>query len=110
MALNYDSVSALTKDNFVDMLIDNIFTSLLLFQRFKSNKTYISKTGGKKIVQPLIYANIGTNCAWYASGDTLTINTTEEFTAADFNWKYIHASLTIPRDQELQNAGMDQVI
>lgn len=87
-----------------------IFESLLLFQRFRDNETYLPKTSGRTILQSVIYDTVGSNCDWWdGDADTLTIATTSEITAFAFDWKYLYAALTIPRSDELKNAGEEAV-
>ena len=58
MSLNYDSLSALTKDKFLPILIDNIFNSNVLTLKLLKDAEKLD--GGKKIITPIEY---GTNSA-----------------------------------------------
>ena len=54
MALSYDNLSALTKDKYIPLLVDNIFESNVLTKRLlKKSKASAS---GNKVLQPVEYA------------------------------------------------------
>ena len=51
MSLNYDNLSALTKNQYIPLMVDNIFNSNVLTHRLlrKSKAT----AGGNKVLQPV---------------------------------------------------------
>jgi len=104
---NYTNLSSITNELFLPKMVDQIFNSNALFARWK--KKIVKKDGGLKIVQPLLYATT-TATGWYSGADTLDITPNEKRTAAEFEWKYAHASLTITRQDELVNSGTSQII
>ena len=53
MALNYNNLTALTRDKFIPVLVDNIFNSNVL--TFKLLKNAEKLDGGKKILTPIEY-------------------------------------------------------
>lgn len=107
MALNYDAMTALTRKKHIPKLVDNIFQSNPFMSFLKSKqKTY---DGGIKIVQPLIYGEIG-GIQSYAGYDQLAYDTSIPVTAAEFEPRNIAAPIIISKDEELKNMGEDQVL
>jgi len=107
MALDYDSLSAITKDKFLPVLVDNIFNSNVL--TFKLLKNAEKLDGGKKIITPLEY---GKNSAqgFYSGYDVLDTTPSDPITSAEWNWKQAYATMTISGEEELKNAGDSQVL
>ena len=107
MALNYDSLSALTKDKFLPILVDNIFNSNPLALKLLKNAEKLD--GGKKIITPVEY---GTNSAqgFFSGYDVLDTTPSDPITAAEWNWKQAYASITISGEEELKNSGDSQVL
>lgn len=107
MSLNYDSLSAITKDKFLPVLVDNIFNSNVL--TFKLLKNAEKLDGGKKIITPLEY---GKNSAqgFYSGYDVLDTTPSDPITSAEWNWKQAYATMTISGEEELKNAGDSQVL
>jgi len=108
MAVPYDEISSTTRKFYIPKMVDNIFNSNALFQRSKG-KWYQSVEGGSSIMCPVLYATT-TASAWYSGEETLDIAANDQETSAEFNWKQIHASLSIKRIDELKNSGASQVI
>ena len=107
MSLNYDSLSAITKDKFLPVMVDNIFNSNVL--TFKLLKNAEKLDGGKKIITPLEY---GKNSAqgFYSGYDVLDTTPSDPITSAEWNWKQAYATMTISGEEELKNAGDSQVL
>jgi len=108
MSLNYDSLSAITKDKFLPVLVDNIFNSNVL--TFKLLKNAEKLDGGTKIITPLEYGK-NTNAEGFYSGyDVLSTTPSDPITSAEWNWKQAYATVTISGEEELKNAGDSQVL
>ena len=107
MSLNYDSLSALTRDKFLPVLVDNIFNSNPIALKLLKNGEKLG--GGKKIITPLEY---GTNGAqgFYNGYDVLDTTPSDPITAAEWNWKQAFSSITISGEEELKNNGDSQVL
>ena len=107
MSLNYDSLSAITKEKFLPVMVDNIFNSNVL--TFKLLKNAEKLDGGKKIITPLEY---GKNSAqgFYSGYDVLDTTPSDPITSAEWNWKQAYATVTISGEEELKNAGDSQVL
>lgn len=105
---NYDNISAITRKLYIPKLVDNIFDSNALMQRWKKNGIDIIN-GGTSIVQPLLYSK-PTSGGWYSGADTLNTAANDKRTAASFEWKQAHTSITISGIDEIKNAGNSAVI
>lgn len=105
---NFDNISAITQKLYMRKLVDNIFDSNTLLQRWKKSGIDILD-GGTKIVQPLLYAKT-TARGWYSGADTLTTDANDKRTAAEFEWRQAHASITITGLDELKNNGTPAII
>jgi hypothetical protein len=107
MALNYDSLSALTRDKFLPILVDNIFNSNVLTLKLLKEAEKID--GGKKIITPIEY---GTNSAQgFLSGyDVLDTTPSDPITAAEWDWRQAYSTITISGEEELKNSGDSQVL
>lgn len=104
---NYNNLSAITRDLFIPRMVDNIYNSNPLLQRWRKNQ--LVKTGGNKIVQPLLYAK-STAGGWYSGSDTLNTTPNDTFTNAEWEWAQSHEAITISRADELKNGGEGQII
>ena len=107
--LTYDQLSSITKEKFIPKLVNNIFLSNVLFMRMKEKGNYKSLDGGKKILQPIIYAQ-NTSGGWYTGSDSLVTTGVQTRTALAFDWKFQYQSITLNRTDILQNMGDSQVI
>ena len=109
MALS-DSVSALTREKFIPVLVDNIYNSNVLCLKLLKNAEKLD--GGKNIVIPVEYAKLGnTTSGWvdYSTASTATASV-ETYQKATYNWATAYAGVLIPGEEELVNKGSSQVI
>ena len=109
MALS-TSVSALTRDKFIPVLVDNIYNSNVLCLKLLKNAEKLD--GGKNIVIPVEHSlqDTGTS-GWvdYSTGATATA-VVENYQKATFQWATAYAGILIPGEEELVNKGSSQVI
>ena len=109
MALS-SSVSALTREKFIPVLVDNIYNSNVLCLKLLKNAEKLD--GGKNIVIPVEYSlqDTGTS-GWidYANGNTATAEV-ETYQKATYEWATAYAGVLIPGEEELVNKGSSQVI
>jgi|GEM_PF-2036363 len=107
MALNYDTLSALTREYIIPKLVDNIFksTPFLFLMR---DKNAIQVDGGKKVVAPLEYAASPADS--YSPYDSYSISSYDIGTAAEVPWRHNYASIDIAGSEIRQNSGQAQVI
>jgi hypothetical protein len=107
MALNYDNLSALTRDKYIPLLVDNIFESNVLCHRMlRKSKAAAS---GNKVLQPLEYAKADAK-GFYSGYDVLDTSPTEVFTDAEYEWKQAYATISISGKEEALNDGKERVI
>lgn len=104
---NFDTIASVTLNNHMKTLEDNIFQGNALF--FKLKKGMKKKSGGVKIVVPLMYAGNSTTSS-YTGYDILDITPQTGITAAEYNWKQYAASVAISGLEKAQNAGEEEVI
>jgi len=107
MALSYDNLSALTRDKYIPLLVDNIFDSNILTHRMLRK----SKAGatGNKVLQPLEYGKADAK-GFYSGYDVLDTSPTEVFTDAAYDWVQGYASISISGKEEMLNDGKERVI
>jgi len=118
MSLNYNSLSSLTRDKFIPVLVDNIFNSNVL--AFKLLKNADKLDGGVKIITPLEYSQLSEGFGgatgdgymgfYNASSDQLVPKSYDPFTSAEWNWKQAFSGLYITSDEEMKNQGDSQVL
>lgn len=109
MPLSYDQLSAITHRKFIPKMVDNIFDSDPILQRAKSKGWYTSQNGGLSINQPLMYAQTS-SAGSYNPTDTLNTTDNDQFTSAQYEWKYYYANISITRADELKNSGDSAVL
>ncbi len=107
MALSYDSLTAVTRDKFIPVLVDNIFNSNILTFKMLSQSEPIAS--GNKVLQPIEYAKSSAN-GFYSGYDVLDTSPQEVFTDAAYDWVQCHASITYSGREEALNSGSERVI
>jgi len=107
MSLNYTALSALTRDKFLPILVDNIFNSNVITFRLLKNAEKLD--GGKKIITPLEYGK-NTAQGFYSGYDVLNTTPSDPITAAEWDWKMAYATISISSEDELKNSGDSQVL
>jgi len=107
VALNYDNLSALTKDKYIPLLVDNIFDSNILTHRMlRKSKAAAS---GNKVLQPLEYGKAEAK-GFFSGYDILDTSPTEVFTDAEYQWKQAYATISISGKEEMLNDGPERVV
>lgn len=111
MALNAISLSALTRDKFIPVLVDNIFNSNVLC--FKLLKNAEKLDGGVKIITP-IENTISTERNWIGSGGNTYVAShgasVETFDKAEWEWATAFSTIAIEGDVDYKNRGSSQVL
>lgn len=105
--VNYDDVLASTLASHSKTLVDNIFKSRVLLWWLTQKNKIEKKSGGHKIVQPLIYAQ--GSAGSYGETDTVTIAPQEGISGAEFPWRLLQANVTISGLEELKNSGPEAI-
>jgi len=110
MALS-TTVSALTRDKFMPVLVDNIFNSNVLCHKLLKNAEKLD--GGASIITPIEYAqNHSDNSGWLAQnamGDTGQ-TATEVAQKATWQWATSYNSIVLSGEEQFVNSGSSQVL
>ena len=108
MALT-NTVSALTREKFLPILVDNIFNSNALCLKLLKNAEKLD--GGVAINVPVEYAQNG-NSGWLAdTGATATAQAmTDIAQKAVYNWATAYNSINISQNEVHMNMGSNQVL
>ena len=122
MALN-SSLTALTREKFMPILVDNIFNSSVLCHKLLKNADMLD--GGSKIVVPIEYAsNNSSNGGWLlhnggnASGTDTDFQSTAQtgqqtatvFQKSEWDWATGYQSIIVPGEEPLMNKGDSGVL
>ena len=106
---NLSEVVTTTLRNRTGILQDNVSRNNALLVRLNKKGRIKPFDGGRTIVQELDYANNST-FVWYSGYQTLNINPSQVFTAAEFPIRQAALAVSISGLEELQNSGEEAVI
>ena len=120
MALN-SSLTALTREKFMPILVDNIFNSSVLCYKLLKNADMLD--GGTKIVVPIEYAeNNSANGGWllhnggnttdavFQAGAQTGQQTSTVFSKSEWDWATGYQSIIVPGEEPLMNKGDSGVL
>jgi len=110
MALNYDYMTATTREYFEKRVVDNIYNSSVFLKTMLLDgrvRKYVK--GGRKIVDPLKYAKKGAS-GTYSAWDTFDVTPPDNITAAEHTWGNYYSTVAISGDDEDQNMGDNMVV
>lgn len=107
MSLNINSLEAVTKRQFIPLLVENLKRANVLTMRLlgKSKPT----AHGTKVLQPVEYGRTNAK-GFYRGYDQLNITPNEFMTDATFDWSQAYASIAISGLEESMNSGSERVI
>jgi hypothetical protein len=107
---NFTEISAITYRHFKNKYLeDNVSNHTALHQRLTEKGRVDLISGGTEIQVPLDYAENGTYQR-YSGYDTLNIQQSEVFTAANFPWKQIAIHVVANGLEIRQNSGKEGII
>jgi len=110
MALNWDYLTATTREFFRKKLVDNIYDSSPLLATMLNDASIREyQRGGRKIVEPLLYAK-NTALGVYSNFDTFDMTPPDNITAAEQVWGHYYVTIAISGDDETDNMGESQVL
>lgn len=92
-----------------DSTADNVFDAYPLMKWMKSKGRMKSLSGGRRIETPLEYGE-NTNLSWITKGSTVALNDFEFLTIAQWNWKYLAASIVRFGVDDQQNRAKMAII
>lgn len=107
--LNYGNLSALTRDKFIPILVDNIFNSNALLLKLLANAEKLD--GGKKIIVPVEYGkNTSQGFIDYNTATTTSIADSDIISASEWQWTTAYSGIYFRGDEEHKNQGDSQVL
>jgi hypothetical protein len=106
---NLSEIVTTTLRNRTGVLQDNVSRNNALLARLNKKGRIKTFSGGRTIVQELDYANNST-FTWYSGYQTLNINPSQVFTAAEFPIRQAALAISISGLEELQNSGEEAII
>ena len=108
MALS-SNVTAITREKFMPVLVDNIYNSNVLCLKLLKNAEMLD--GGKKIVVPVEYADMSaSNSGWITEGGSTATASVDTYQSATYDWATSYVGVKIPGAEELVNKGSSQVL
>lgn len=109
MAANLGDLVVSTARDWIDNIADNVLTHNALLFRLKQKGQIKKGSGGRTIVEPLIY---GTNSSvqWYQDYDTFTPPTSGQaiFDGAEYQWKQCGGFISWTGKEERMNTGEEE--
>jgi hypothetical protein len=106
---NLSEIITTTLRNRTGKLADNVTDNNAILHRLKKKGKVKPCSGGRTIVQELEYAENST-FLWYSGYETLNVQTSDVFSAAEFDWKQCAVAVTISGLEQLQNMGENRII
>ena len=106
---NLSEIVTTTLRNRTGVLQDNVSRNNALLARLNRKGRIKTFSGGRTIVQELDYAN-NTTFTWYSGYQTININPSQVFTAAEYPIRQAALAVSISGLEELQNSGEEAII
>lgn len=106
---NLSEIVTTTLRNRTGVLQDNVSRNNALLARLNKKGRIKTFSGGRTIVQELDYAN-NTTFTWYSGYQTININPSQVFTAAEFPIRQAALAVSISGLEEIQNSGEEAII
>jgi len=103
---NLEAIATTTLKNYRKKFADNVSNGNVLL-KYMQTKGTIKTSGGDTIVEELMYA-VG-NGGSYSGADTMTVTRPEGISAAEYNWKYEYATVTIEGTEKVRNSGPEKI-
>lgn len=106
---NLSEIVTTTLRSRTGVLQDNVSRNNALLTRLNKKNRIKTFSGGRTIVQELDYANNST-FVWYSGYQTININPSQVFSAAEFPIRQAALAVSISGLEELQNSGEEAII
>jgi hypothetical protein len=106
---NLSEIVTTTLRSRTGVLADNMSRNNALLTRLNRKGKIKTFSGGRTIVQELNYANNST-FVWYSGYQTININPSQVFTAAEYPIRQSALAISISGLEELQNSGEEAII
>ena len=104
-----DSLAVSTWRHMKQRIADQVFNEVVFFAYLKSKGKLQPYQGGKYIETPVSYAENDT-VGWISDQDAVNINDIDPLTTAEYDWRYLVASVTRSQIEEQKNRGKMQII
>ena len=104
-----DSLAVSTWRHMKQKIADQVFNEVVFFAYLKSKGRLQTYQGGKYIETPVSYAENDT-VGWISDQDAVNINDIDPLTTAEYNWRYLVASVTRSQIEEQKNRGKMAII
>jgi hypothetical protein len=104
-----DNLYTTTWQNRQEGISDNIFQSTAFFFWLKDKGKLIPVRGGRYIEENLEYA-ANPNIAWVGRGGIVSLNDYQFMTVAQYQWRYVTASIVRFGVDDQQNSGQAQIM
>ena len=104
-----DSMAVATWRHMKKTVVDQIFDEIVFYNYLRSKGKIQSYQGGKYIETPLSNAENDT-LSWINEQDAVNINDLDPISSAQWDWKYLVASVTRSQIEEQKNRGKMQLI
>ena len=104
-----DSMAVATWRHMKKTVVDQIFEEIVFYNYLRSKGKIQSYQGGKYIETPLSNAENDT-LSWINEQDAVNINDLDPISSAQWDWKYLVASVTRSQIEEQKNRGKMQLI
>lgn len=98
-----------TLDNYKNKIIDNIENFHPLLVKLKANGNIIKESGGSSFQEKITYSENGTT-QWQGAFDTFDTTPQDVITTAEFTQKTISGTITMSKEEMLQNAGKERIV
>ena len=104
-----DSLAVSTWRHMKQRVADQVFNEVVFFAYLKSKGKLQPYQGGKYIETPVSYAENDT-VSWISDQDAVNINDIDPLTTAEYDWRYLVASVARSQIEEQKNRGKMQII
>jgi hypothetical protein len=104
-----DNLYTTTWQNRMEGVADNVFNATPFWFWLKDKGKMRQQRGGRFIEESLEYAS-NNNVAWVDKGTAMALNDFEFLTIAQFNWRYIAASIVRFGTDEQKNTGKAKIM
>lgn len=106
---NWSELATTTLDNRSKVLADNTSKANALLGRLKEKGKQKPVSGGLTIVQEMDYAT-NSSIKRYSGYEPVSINPSDVFTAAQYDWKQLAVAVSISGLEQIQNSGADAML
>jgi len=105
---NYaNELIATTLEECSPIVFNGVYQATPLLKWFKANQETVN--GGRKVTSPLLYAG-NSQGKWFTKGEAFAVGEEDQITRSNFDWKYLVLPLLIYDQDEMMNAGQEQIV